>query len=380
MNERSEIAILAIVSIVSSLLLYVPFGLNVNNVLGVELPATGWTVLERYYDGPLYVVVSKTFYASNASIYQTIGLPATYYAAHLPGYPAAIWLLSLVTAPLTAMLVANLIISAASVVVFYTLVTRFKLVHDPFSSALLFLFFPPRWFLYRSVGASEPLFVLLSLLMVWALKKDAPGKATLCGVAASLTRIWGVLSFFVLIGSWLWNKKLTPTRAVLALAIPASLLLLFTFYAYSLGNFFAFFAVNAGLLQAPLLLIPTTAVLPEPSAAFAAEWYVVLFFLYGLGIVRLYEKRFRELFLYALFMFLPLLFVLHQDISRYLLPIAPFALIVGFDDIVPKKRIHFLIPFALLCIGAYLYCLTVLPTNLLPLGTFESLSHALGTI
>lgn len=377
MNEKNEIAILVAVSIVSSLLLYLPFALNVHAILGVQLPATGITVIERYYDGPLYAVVSKTFYTPNANIYGALGLPAAYYAAHLPGYPSVIWLFSLVTAPLAAMVVANLVISAGAVVTVYAFTTRFKLVHDPFSSSLLFLFFPPRWFLYRSVGASEPLFMLVSLLMLYALKKDAPGKATLFGVAASLTRIWGVLSFFVLVGSWLWNKKLTPKRVVLALAVPASLLLLFTFYAYSLGNFFAYFAVNTGYLQIPLLLIPASSVLPESSSAFAGEWYVVLFFLYGLGIVKLYEKRFRELFLYALVMFLPLLFVFHEDISRYLLPIAPFALIIGFDELIPKKRVHFLLPLALLCVAAYLYCVAVLPTNVLPLDALQRLSQLL---
>ncbi len=162
MNEKSEIAILVAVSIVSSLLLYLPFALNVHAILGVQLPATGITVIERYYDGPLYAVVSKTFYTQNANIYSALGLPAAYYAAHLPGYPSVIWLFSLVTAPLTAMVVANLAISAGAVVTFYAFTTRFKLVHDPFSSSLLFLFFPPRWFLYRSVGASEPLFMLVS--------------------------------------------------------------------------------------------------------------------------------------------------------------------------------------------------------------------------
>ncbi|HYA32955.1 MAG TPA: hypothetical protein VEG65_03020 [Candidatus Bathyarchaeia archaeon] len=378
MNERSEIAILVSVSVVSSLLLYVPFALNIHAILGVQLPETGISVIERYYDGPLYVVVSKTFYAPSAAIYGAIGLPPAYFAAHLPGYPVVIWLFSLATSPFIAMVVANLVISAGAVVVFYTLASRFKLAHDPFSSSLLFLFFPPRWFLYRSVGASEPLFVLATLLMLYALKKDAPGKATLCGVAAALTRIWGVLTFIVLIGSWLWNKKLTPKRVLVALAIPASLLSIFAWYAYSLGNFFAFFAVNAGYLGAPLQLIPARTVLPETSSAFAGEWYVVLFFLYGLGIVRLYEKRFRELFLYALVMFLPLLFVFHEDISRYLLPIAPVALIIGFDELIPKKRLYFLIPFALLCVAAYLYCVAVLPTNVLPLDTFGHLSQALG--
>jgi Gpi18-like mannosyltransferase len=378
MKERTEVVTLVAVSIISSLLLYLPFALNVDAVLGVKLPVTGMQVLERYYDGPLYVVVSKTFYAATSPLYNAYFLPAQYYAAHFPGYPVAIWLFSLAMSPFVAMLVANLVISAAAVVVFYFLIARFKLVHDPFSSALLFLFFPPRWFLYRSVGASEPLFILLTLLMLYFLKKDESTKATLLGAFATLTRIWGVITFPVLIGVWLWNKKLTVRRFALALAIPASLLLLFSFYAYSLGDFFAYFVVNQALLNIPLLTIPSHAVTGESSSAFGAELYVILFFIYSIGIVQLYQKGYRELFLYALLMFVPVLFVLHEDISRYLLPIAPFALIIGFDTIVPKKRLHFLIPFALLCVAGYLYCLAVLPTNLLPLDVFERLSQAFG--
>jgi hypothetical protein len=374
-NERSEIIILVAVSIVSSLLLYLPFALNVTAVLGVQLPATGMQVLERYYDGPLYVVVSKTFYAGASPLYGASLLPAQYYAAHLPGYPIAIWAFSLALPPFVAMLVANLVISAAAVVAFYLLTARFKLVHDPFSSALLFLFFPPRWFLYRSVGASEPLFILLTLLMLYFLKKDESTKSTLLGAFSTLTRIWGIITFPVLIGVWLWNKKLTVWRFALALAIPASLLLLFSFYAYSLDDFFAYFAVNQVFLtNIPLLTIPVMAL---TSSAAGAELYVILFFIYAVGIVQLYLKGYRELFLYALFMFLPVLFVVHNDISRYLLPIAPFALIIGFDALMPKKRRYFLIPLALLCVAGYLYCLAVLPTNLMPLPTFEHLFQAL---
>jgi Gpi18-like mannosyltransferase len=244
----------------------------------------------------------------------------------------------------------------------------------------LFLFFPPRWFLYRSIGASEPLFILLTLLMLYFLKKDEATKATLLGAFTTLTRIWGIITFPVLIGVWLWNKKLTVRRFSLALAIPASLLLLFSFYAYSLGNFFAYFAVNQALIGIPLQVIPAQAVMAESSSAFAAELYVILFFIYGIGIVQLYQKGYRELFLYAFFMFVPVLFVLHGDLSRYLLPIAPFALIIGFDAILPKKRIQFLIPFALLCIAGYLYCLAVLPTNLLPLNAFDRLSQLIGML
>ena len=138
--------------------------------------------------------------------------------------------------------------------------------------------------------------------------------------------------------------------------------------------------MNQALIGIPLLAIPAQAVMAESSSAFAAELYVLLFFIYGIGIVQLYQKGYRELFLYAFFMFVPVLFVLHGDLSRYLLPIAPFALIIGFDAILPKKRIQFLIPFALLCIAGYLYCLAVLPTNLLPLNAFDRLSQLIGML
>ncbi len=118
MKERTEVVILVAVSVISTLFLWLPLALNVNTVLGVNIAATGIQVLERYYDGPLYVIVAKTFYTSTSPLYGASDLPATYFAAHLPGYPVVIWLFALAVPPFVAMLVANLVISAAAVVVF----------------------------------------------------------------------------------------------------------------------------------------------------------------------------------------------------------------------------------------------------------------------
>jgi Gpi18-like mannosyltransferase len=187
-------------------------------------------VLDRYDDRQRSVVVSKTFYTPVSPLYSAYFFcPISYFAAHLPSYPFLIWLFSLALSPFVAMLVANLAISAAVVGVFYLLIARFRLIHDPFSTALLFLFFPPRWFLYRSIGASEPPFILLTLLMLYFLKKDEATKSTLLGAFTTLTKIWGIITFPVLIGMWLWNKKLTVPRFALALTIQSSLLLLFSF-------------------------------------------------------------------------------------------------------------------------------------------------------
>jgi hypothetical protein len=45
------------------------------------------------------------------------------------------------------------------------------------------------------------------------------------------------------------------------------------------------------------------------------------------------------------------------------------------DEHIPKKRVYFfyfLIPFALLCVAAYLYCVAVLPTTCCNLHVFVS--------
>jgi uncharacterized membrane protein len=76
----------------------------------------------------------------------------------------------------------------------------------------------------------------------------------------------------------------------------------------------------------------------ESSSAFGAELYVILSFIYSIGIVQLYQKGYRELFLYALFMFVPVLFVLHavpkekvysckRDISGHVTRVASLSLL-----------------------------------------------------
>ena len=84
MKERTEIVSLVAVSVISPLLLYLPFALNIDAVLGVKLLVTGIQVLERYLDGPLYVVVSKTFSTPASPLYSAYFLPASYFAAQLP--------------------------------------------------------------------------------------------------------------------------------------------------------------------------------------------------------------------------------------------------------------------------------------------------------
>jgi hypothetical protein len=369
-----ELFVLVAVSMGSTMALYVPFALGMHSVASVPLRETGFSVIQRNWDGPLYAIVSQTFYASHSPLFDAwTGWPIINYPAFLPGYPFVIRLFSTAffISPLSAMLIANIVLSAAAVCVFYIFTKTYGLVHDPFVSSLLFLFFPPRWFMFRSIGASEPLFILATICMLYAVRRDAPWYAILFAVVATLTRIWGVLTIVVLLVIWAWDKKLTVKRAVGTLAIPLALLGLFSYYAYSLGDFFAYFKVNANLLATPFSSIA------RYGNGVSGEWYAVLFVMYALGIILLYERGHRDLFVYSLLLFVPVVFIVHPDVSRYLLVLAPFALIIGLDAVVPKRRWHAYLLVGILVIAAYVYCFKVLPENLMQLGGFQNVARAL---
>lgn len=76
----------------------------------------------------------------------------------------------------------------------------------------------------------------------------------------------------------------------------------------------------------------------------------------------------------------PMLFLAHNDLSRYLLPAAPFALLLAFDDVLAPtlRRKSFWIAVALLIGASYVYAWAVLPQNLMPAEAFEKLLAIVG--
>jgi len=125
-------------------------------------------VIERYYDGPLYAVVSKTFYTPNANIYGALGLPAAYYAAHLPGTRRNM--------PLLARNCSAHRDGGGEPCDLRRGSGHFLRVHDTIQTGARSIFPPPccSFSSHRvgsctgAVGASEPLFMLVSLLMLYA--------------------------------------------------------------------------------------------------------------------------------------------------------------------------------------------------------------------
>jgi hypothetical protein len=95
---------------------------------------------------------------------------------------------------------------------------------------MAFLLLPPRWILYRSVGASEPLFLLLALLAMFFVEKNRGVLAVLASCGLALTRWPGV---FISL-AWalvLWRRG--QWRRILWLAPIPLAILSFLLYAKS---------------------------------------------------------------------------------------------------------------------------------------------------
>src|SRR5437773_1929976 len=71
-----------------------------------------------------------------------------------------------------AMMLATLATSVLAAVLFYEVLRQWDLVRSPLWTAVLFSFLPPRWLIYHSVGATEPLFFCCVFGVFLAYRKD----------------------------------------------------------------------------------------------------------------------------------------------------------------------------------------------------------------
>jgi hypothetical protein len=338
--------------------------LNIAATLAVYIPFVGkMDVIYRYLDGPLYMYVAKMLYTMPAAA-NPFNLPEYYFACHLALYPLTIRALSFVGYD-RAMILSVIIASTLATVVFYQLLKEFKYSVNPFWASVVFIFFPSRWLLYHSVGASEPLFILFILGSIYCYKKDRYAIAFALAGLATVTKIFGILMFASYLVLILYEKKykLLPLLAI----IPAFLAANFLVYQFTYGDFLAYFKWNGGFMKA----VPFMNFFDPASKGNTnnAELFMGFYIIYIVGALRLWKKP--ELASFSLVYLAFTAFVNHPDVSRYLLPAAPFALIVAFDDIISRKE--FKIVFPLIVIFGYFYCWGIIPTNLLGADTYNNL-------
>ncbi|MFH1107087.1 MAG: hypothetical protein V1787_04270 [Candidatus Micrarchaeota archaeon] len=370
-SRNAHLALLSALMVASTAFVWLPFLQGSDDFFGVPLPQTGMDAVKRYWDGPLYVIVSRTFYSEDP-LYSFGNLPRSYYAAHLALYPASIRLLSVFSDAFDAMLLSTLLFSVLAVCMFYLLVKDFRYTRHPFLLSVVFIFLPARWLVYHSVGATEPAFVFLVLASLYLFKKGNFLFSAAFASLAAVTRVTGVLlfAFYLLYFLWKRRSRLLSTDFAPYLLIPAALCLHFLFYSQVYGDFFAYGSVNNYLLSAT----PFRSLVSYGGPA-QGEYWLFLYALYAAGIAVLYRRRHHDLALLSLVLALPVLFISHNDIARYLLPVFPFALVIAFEDVLTSRE--FRPALLLLLVGAYMYAWGVIPNNLMPADEFARLSAML---
>lgn len=357
--------ILALVVIISSLILWIPFT-RMLSFAGLPFNGTDTGTIYRNYDGPLYVIPAKTWYNPEEieRVYPENTDGSAYFAAHLPGYPASIALLAPLLGYRKAMIAATVIATILLAWVFYFMLVRLKLSKHPLTLTVVMLFLP-RFLVLRGVGTPEPLFMvsILGSLLFFEQKKFI-WAGVLGGIAAA-TKTPAVLLFLAylltILDEYRTHKQIRWGWLYLLL-IPASLGLVGVLYLVQYGDFWAYFHTN--------FVVP----MPYPFAMFnyQAQWVqtgwieeIVLYLVfYATSIVYLRNLPHKSFSYFALVFFVGLMFVQHRDISRYAMPLWPLALI-AFERFFTDRR--FVTAGLLMLPAIYMYAWNFMQVNVMPI-------------
>ncbi len=324
-------------------------------------------LLYQSWDGPAIVVVARSFYDhSLIAKVNTVGLPDYYFANFLPLFPIFIklfsfmgyWRSSLFTTQLFALLF---------VIVMYKLL---KMVYPKEKLnwiAIPLIFFPARWFSITHIGSSEPLFLLLiSLFLIFLIKKRYSYSAIFLALA-QITRhaaIW----FFVGLGAYLlfmWiAKKITLSKILKTyfpyLLVPLTLIAIVIFFYLRYGDF-SF--LNAYSQKATYFQFIPFQIFNLPTAGVWTESLVFNYLLYLGGVILLFkEKKYLFAFLF-LFNFLPLVFLVQEDLSRIALSGLPL-LYLAYHRVITSKA--FQLALIILLPAIYLFSFHFLNYNISP--------------
>ena len=339
---RPEILLLA-AAVLGSFLVYAPF-------LG------RMTEVYRFWDAPDYLTVARTLYdvRPDNPLLAYVRTP-TYFLRHLPVYPLLVRAFSFIGYQ-PALLLVSVLATCAATLLFYRLCRDVWKLASPGFLTLVFLFLPPRWLLYRSTGSTEAIYIALTLAAVYFFERGQVGRAAVGGALATLTRISGLMiapAFaVVLLRRRRWRELLW-----LAL-IPAALAVYFLFCASKTGNFLEYFSQHGDKMSVfrPFGFLPE---LFRKGLYHQAEFHILLALAYAVGTSRL--RAFPTIFWYCVFELGLHLFISTEDWSRYFLAMAPFALVVGFREVIDTRAFRWLFaPYVLL---ALVYAWGVIPVN-----------------
>ncbi|MBI1863890.1 hypothetical protein HYS03_01640 [Candidatus Woesebacteria bacterium] len=377
MKLRTVLAIFAI-TFIPTLLIWFPFIVRAQSIWGIPLPQNGMATIVANYDGPLYMVVAKTFYnASQIEHSFSFNLPVIYYAAHFPFFPFLIRIFSLILVMPYAMLVVSLLSSFICLFFFYKFIRDYVSNQDALFLTFAFSVFPARFLIVRSVGSPEPLFVGAIIASIYYFKRKNYLLASIWGVVAQITKSPAILlfvSYLLAIGLPAGKRLIisnfgkTVSRLnflfILVLLIPLSLVGVFFLYKFSLGDFFSYFHSGDNIH----LFFPPFEIFNYAQPWVNTHWLEEIIFVYllgFLGIATLWKEKDKTLFWFVAVFFFSTIFVSHRDLIRYSLPIVPF-LYAAFSKYLVKREFKLAILFLLVPI--YLFSLAFISNNVMPIS------------
>lgn len=334
---------LALASVGGSFLVYWPFLRDMAPVY-------------RFWDGPNFLAVARTLYRIRPDnpLLAYVHEPR-FFAAYMPFYPMLVRAFAAFGYE-RALLLVSVLASTVAVLLFYRLARDVWKLPSPEFLSLVFLFVPPRWLLYRSVGATEAVYMMCTLAAVFFFERARVGRASVAGTLAVLTRISGLM-IAPAFGVVLLTRRRWRSIPWLFL-IPAGLLGYFAFCAARFGDFFAYFTPHGEKLArfVPFGFLP---VLFSKGLYHQVEFHILLALVYAVGTFRL--RPFPTIFWYCVFELALHLCLSTEDWSRYFLSMAPFALVVGFRDVFDTRAFRWMLaPYAALSIY---YAWNVIPLN-----------------
>lgn len=373
------LAIITLISLVPTLLIWLPFFLRLEQLWTIPLPPDGMATIVANYDGPLFIVVAKTMYNIEAiGQNYSFPLPAEYYAAHFPFFPVLIKASAYLLGFPYALLVTTLTTSALAIYYFYKLISKYVDKKNLLFVTLAFAIFPARWLIVRSVGSSEPLFIAATIASIYYFQKEKYWYAGLAGAVAMLTRSAGILLFIAYVGAILfpslknlvtngvpkWLAELKLNKIYPILLIPLSLIGLFGYYKIQFGNFLAYFSSgdNIHLFFPPFQIFNYSA---SWVGTFWLEEVILIYLILLIGLFRLIKQKRNLLAWYVGVFVLSLFFVSHRDAMRYALPLVPL-MYVAFSDVVVKREFKFIL--AILAIPIYLFSISFISQNVMPIS------------
>lgn len=309
----------------------------------------GMDSVYKSWDGPSYVITAQSLYVPSEAVkFNSIQSPEiradfTFLPAHFPLYPILIRLFSFL-GYYRAMLSLSLFFSLTFIYMFYFLVRELKLKNLLWLTLPLILL-PPRWFIISHTGSSEPLFFFLVITSLLFYFRRSPWASAAMAALAMVTRPQGALLgiAYLLIAI----VELIRTRTMQSvvhrygpyLLIPLSLLGVFGFYLRQTGDFWAFFSAISIFHHFKLALFPTFNFGALNIETFWQEANAIYYFIYLAAIIKLFFLKHWQLGILGIIFYLPLLFLQHEDISRYALPLMPLAFI-AFSKVVATRSFN----------------------------------------